>query len=96
MSASNEVPSEGLAERVAAACERSGVPDARRIVVHANGGDVVLCGTVHHWADRARVARAAALVPGVTSVDNQIALVVEGKVEPPDTWTTAEWQGVRR
>jgi osmotically-inducible protein OsmY len=40
----------------------------------------VLKGAVHSWADHEAAERTALSIPGVTSVDNQLALLVKGKL----------------
>ena len=70
---------EQVRRRVAAALV--GTPDAvRPIDVNVKDGHAVLCGTVRHWVDRNTAGRVAAGVPGIAAVDNQIALLVKGKV----------------
>jgi osmotically-inducible protein OsmY len=58
------------------ALRRSAEVDASRITVEANGGEVILRGTVRSWAERREAERAAWAAPGVTRVDNRIAISV--------------------
>ena len=53
---------------------RQAALDANRISVQVNGGEVVLRGTVHSWAEREQAERAAWAAPGVTSVKNLLAV----------------------
>ena len=48
--------------------------DADRITVEADGSVVRLRGTVRSWAEREEAARVAWRVPGVTKVENFIAI----------------------
>jgi osmotically-inducible protein OsmY len=58
------------------ALRRSAELDASRITVEANGSEVILRGTVKSWAERQEAERAAWAAPGVTRVDNRIAISV--------------------
>jgi osmotically-inducible protein OsmY len=53
---------------------RQAALDANRISVQVNGGEVILRGTVHSWAEREQAERAAWAAPGVTSVKNLLAV----------------------
>jgi osmotically-inducible protein OsmY len=57
------------------ALKRSAEGDARRIHVGATDGKVVLTGNVRSWAERQEARRAAWSAPGVTDVDDRIAVV---------------------
>jgi osmotically-inducible protein OsmY len=48
--------------------------DASRVTVETEGGTVTQRGTVRSWAERQAAQRAAWAVPGVTKVENSIAI----------------------
>lgn len=56
------------------AFKRSAEIDARRINVTTAGGKVILSGTVHSLAEREEAARAAWAAPGVSFVDDRLAV----------------------
>ena len=64
-----------LAERVKRALEAEAKIQAAGIDVTASGGTVTLWGTAASTDERTRAARAAYRVPGVTMVDNKLAVV---------------------
>jgi osmotically-inducible protein OsmY len=66
-------PSE-LKQKIEQALVRSAETDAQRITVEVEGSKVILKGAVRSWAEREEAARVAWLAPGVTSVENRIAL----------------------
>ena len=62
-------------EKIEAAFKRSAEIDARRINVIATDGTVILSGNVHSWAERQEAERAAWAAPGVTQVEDRLAIV---------------------
>jgi osmotically-inducible protein OsmY len=61
--------------KIEAALRRAASIDARRIEVTADDGTVILSGTVHSWAERREAERAAWAAPGVTHVDDRLAVI---------------------
>ena len=66
-------PSE-IKRKIQDALRRSAEVDANRIQVEADGGEVILKGTVRSWIERAEAERAAWAAPGVTAVDDRIVV----------------------
>jgi osmotically-inducible protein OsmY len=61
-------------EKIEAALKRSAEIDARRINVIASDGKVILTGNVHSFAERRAAAHAAWGAPGVTQVEDRLAV----------------------
>jgi len=62
-------------DKIEAAFTRSAEIDARRINVTAQDGKVILSGNAHSWAERQEAERAAWAAPGVSQVEDRIAVV---------------------
>lgn len=62
-------------DKIEAAFKRSAEIDARRVNVTAQDGKIVLSGNVRSWAERQEAERAAWAAPGVTQVDDRLAVV---------------------
>jgi osmotically-inducible protein OsmY len=66
-------PSE-IKKKIQEAFKRNAEVDANRIVVEANGGEVILKGTVRSWIEREEAERVAWSAPGVTRVEDRIVV----------------------
>ena len=66
-------PSE-LQRKIMEAFKRNAEVDANRITVEANGGEVILKGTVRSWIEREEAERVAWSAPGVTKIEDQIVV----------------------
>jgi osmotically-inducible protein OsmY len=60
--------------KIGEAFKRSAELDANRIFVEATDGKVTLTGKVHSWAEKDEAARIAWAAPGVSTVQNYIAV----------------------
>lgn len=69
------VKTSAVAAKIEAAFKRSAEIDARRIKVTVRDGKVVLTGNVRSWAERQEADRTARAAPGVTQVDDLIAVI---------------------
>jgi osmotically-inducible protein OsmY len=71
------VAPETVKRQIEAALKRSATVDAGRVSVESNpGGKVVLRGTLRSWTERSDVERAAWATPGVSTVDDEVAVGV--------------------
>ena len=68
-------PSE-LKKRIEDALVRNAKVDANKITVEVQGSKAILKGTVRAWVEKEEAERVAWLAPGVTSVENRIAVDV--------------------
>lgn len=66
-------PSE-IKRQIEEAFRRHAELDAKNITVEANGGEVILKGTVRSWAERQEAERAAWRAPGIVKVDNRVTI----------------------
>jgi osmotically-inducible protein OsmY len=70
-----KVTATDVKQRIEEALKRNAEIDARRIIVEAQDGKVILRGSVRTWIERKEAEQAAWSAPGVTSVENNIVVV---------------------
>jgi osmotically-inducible protein OsmY len=63
-----------IKKKIQDAFRRSAELDANRIVVEANGSEVILKGSVRSWVEREEAERAAWAAPGVTNVEDRVVV----------------------
>ena len=68
------VPPTEIRRKIEEAFRRSAEVDAARITVAADGGTVILSGTVRSWAEHQEAERTAWATPGVVKVENHIVV----------------------
>ena len=71
----SHVKTTDVRDQIEAAFKRSAEIDARRVNVTATDGKVILSGNVHSWAEREEAERAAWAAPGVTHVEDRLAVI---------------------
>jgi osmotically-inducible protein OsmY len=69
-----EVEPTEVKEKIEAAFQRSAIVDAKRITVKAEGGKVILTGTVRTWVEYQDAERAAWAAPGVREINNLLKI----------------------
>jgi osmotically-inducible protein OsmY len=60
--------------KIEEAFKRNAELDAKRVVVEANGSEVIIKGTVRSWAEREEAELVAWSAPDITKVDNRIVV----------------------
>ena len=69
------VKPQDLKGKIESAFKRNALLDARRIRIETLGGRVILRGSVRTWAERGEAQWAAWAAPGVSEVENDIAVI---------------------
>ena len=64
-----------LKVKIESAFRRNAMLDSRRVGVEIHGGQVILKGNVHSWAEREEAQRVAWAAPGVSVVENHIIII---------------------
>ncbi|HTS90109.1 MAG TPA: BON domain-containing protein [Gemmatimonadales bacterium] len=65
-----------VSQQIKAALSRSAALHAQQIKVETRNGSVTLTGTVHSWDERREAEHAAWAAPGVTKVENELAVAL--------------------
>lgn len=63
-----------IKNKIKEAFKRNAEVDADRLQIEANGGEVILKGTVRSWIEREEAERVAWSAPGVTEVEDRIVV----------------------
>jgi len=69
-----KVEPQDVKDKIESAFKRNAILDSRRITVETRGGKVILRGSVHSFAEREQVERAACAAPSVSEVESHIII----------------------